>query len=924
MEYVTLIVDGQEVQVEKGKTIMDAARKLGIYIPCLCSHPDLKPIGLCKLSVVKIKGWDTYPLATIIPAEDGMVVTTKTNELQEMRRNALEMILAMTNHPTNCLFCDRKDECTSLRECMEKFPVTAGCKYCPKDGECEIQDAVEYVGLEKVRYTTVYRDLPVLREPFFDRNYNLCILCTRCVRTCEEVRGENTIVYHPGFHENHWVGPENGVSLLEGSCKFCGACVDACPTGALSARFEKWEKPEKTVTTCCSYCGIGCQIDVGLKDGHIVRTRGKKGNTVNEGQLCVKSRFGLDFASHPDRLKEPLIRKDGELKPASWDEAIDLVASKFKELKEKYGSDALAGIASSKTTNEECYLSQKFIRVCLSTNNIEFCTRFCHTTSAVALSRAFGGGAMSNSTRGVEESDVVFIAGLNATENTVIFGAYLRNLVKTNNLKLIVMDPRRIDLVGDAEIWLRPKPGTDLALVNAMMNVIINEDLCDREFVESRTEGFDKLKEMVSKYTPEKAEEITGVSKDKIIESARLYGKANKAGIMYGMGIAQYTNGTNNISALCNLALLTGNMGKEGTGVNTIGKQNNGQGAGDMGCLCAIYPGGQPVAKPEVNEKFEKAWGTKLSMKPGTTETEWVTEKGKIKGLYVIGGNPVGSGPNLNNLKEVLGDMDFIVVQDIFLTETAKMADVVLPAACLLEKDGTATSTERRINRVRKVLDAPGQARSDWEIICDLGKRMGYSAQFSYNSPSEIMDEIAKLTPPYGGINYERLEEGGIQAPCPNVDHPGTPYLYKDKFPIGKGKFFPADYEPPSELPNDEYPFIFSTGSSIFHMRTGTMIEKVHDINYISGSELLHMNPEDAFSLGIRDNDTVEVSSRRGSLKLKTKIVDNLLKGVVFTTFHFADAPTNILTNDKYDPLGKVPELKFCAVKVNKIGGQDV
>ncbi len=918
MEYVNLVIDGVQIQVEKGKTIMDAAKKAGIYIPCLCSHEDLKPIGLCKLSIVKIEGWETYPYATITPAEDGMVVTTVTDELQEMRRNALEMILAITNHPTNCLFCDRKDECTSLRECMKKFPVTAGCKYCPKDGECEIQDAVEYLGLTKVRYTSKYRDLPVLREPFFDRNYNLCILCSRCVRTCQQVRGENTIVYHPGFHDNHWVGPENGVSLIEGDCKFCGACVDACPTGALYARFEKWEKPEKTVTTTCPHCGIGCQIDVGLKDGHIVRVRGKRGGTVNEGQLCVKGRFCLDFASYPDRLKEPLIKKDGELKPASWDEALDLVVNKFKELKEKHGNDALAGIASSKTSNEECYLFQKFIRMCFGTNNVEFCTRFCHTTSGAALGRAFGGGAMTNSTRGVEKSDVVFIAGLNATENTVVFGAHLRKLVKFNNLKLIVLDPRKIDLVDDAEIWLRPKPGTDLALLNAMANVIINKNLYDREFVEERTEGFGKLKKLVSKYTPEKAEEITGVPKEKIIEAAKLYGNANRAAIMYGMGIAQYTNGTNNISALCNLSLLTGNIGKEGTGVNTIGKENNGQGAGDMGCLCSIYPGGQPVTAPEINKKFEEAWETKLSNQPGTTQTEWVTGKVDIKGLYIMGGNPVGSAPNLNNVKKVFEKMDFIVVQDIFLTETAKMADVVLPAACLLEKEGTVTNTERRVTRVRKVLDAPGTARSDWEILCDLGKRMGYEKQFSYNSPSDIMGEIARLTPPYAGITYERLEKGGIQVPCPTTEHPGTPYLYKEKFPIGRGKFFPEDYKPPSELPDEEFPFILSTVSSIFHMRSGTMVEKIHDINFISGSEMLDMHPDDASSLGLKDGDVVTVSSRRGSLALKVKLTDNVLKGMVSTTYHFVDTPTNILTNDNFDPLAKVPELKFCAVKLNK------
>ena len=919
MENLSLFIDEKQVHVEKGETIMNAADKLGIYIPCLCSHPDLKPIGLCKLSVVKIEGRDVYPLATQTPAEEGMIVTTTTPDLQEMRKSALEMMLALTNHPTECLFCEKKDECTSLEECLKKLSLTAGCKSCSKDEECEIQQVATYVGLEKVRFTTSYRDIPVLREPFFDRDYNLCVLCSRCVRVCDEVRGENVIVYHTEFHQNHWVGPKDKSSLLEANCKFCGACIDACPTGALTARFERGGKPEHFVTTTCPHCGIGCQIEVGLQDKQIVRVRGKRENTVNNGQLCIKGRFGLDFATSPERLKEPLIKQNGELKPASWEEATDLITSKFKELKEKYGSDALAGIASSKTTNEENYLFQKFIRVCLGTNNVDFCTRFCHTVSGAALTRAFGGGAMTNSTRGVEKSDVVLIIGLDVTENSVIFGALLRNLVKRNNLKLIIVDPRRIELVKDSDIWLQPKLGTDVALFNGMMNIIINKGLIDTEFVENRTQGFDELKKVVSKYTLEKTEEITGVPGEEVVKAARLYAEAEKAAIMYGMGIAQYTHGTNNISSVCNLAMLTGNMGKEGTGVNTIAKQNNGQGAGDMGCLCNIYPGGQPVADPDVNKKFEKAWDVKLSMKPGVTEMDMVLEKGRIKGLYVMGGNPIGSGPDLNKIKDVMEDIDFLVVQDIFLTKTAEIADVVLPAACLLEKDGTVASTERRVYRVRRILDIPGQARSDWEIICEIGKKMGYEAQFSYNSSSEIMDDIARLTPLYGGINYERLEQGGIQVPCPNTEHPGTPYLYKDQFTKGKGNFFPVEYEPPSELPDDVYPFILTTGSSLFHMRTGTMIEKIPDINVISRCELIHINPADANSIGVKDNDAVEVSSRRGRLELRSKITDSVPNGVVYTTFHFPETPANVLTNSAYDPLGKVPELKFCAVNVSKI-----
>lgn len=919
MEQITLTIDGSKVTVENGTTIMEAAKKLGIYIPCFCNHPDLKPIGLCRLSVVEVEGHKAYPLASVKPAQDEMVVKTKTPELQEMRRGSLELILALMNHPTECLFCEKKDECESIEKCLKDFSITLGCKNCPKDGECEIQEAVAYTGLSKVRFKTRYRDLPVIREPFFDRNYNLCILCSRCVRICSEVRDEKVIIYHPEHHQNHWVGPKETPLLVENGCKLCGACVDACPTGALTVRFEQTKKPDDLIRTTCPHCGIGCQIEVGVKDNEIVRVRGVRGGTVNEGQLCVKGRFGLHYATSPERLQKPLIRRNGELKPASWDEAVDYISNKFSELKEKYGSDSLAGIASSKTTNEECYLFQKFMRVCLGTNNVEFCTRFCHAVSGVALTRSLGGGAMTNSTRGINKSDVILIDGLNATENSVVFGAYLRDLLKTNGLKAIVVDPREIDLVKDANLWLRPKLGTDLALLNGMMNVIINKGLVDTDFIEKQTEGFEDLCKIVAHYTPERVEKITGIPRGKIEEAARLYGKAKRASIMYGMGVAQYTNGTNNISALCNLALLTGNVGKEGTGVNTIGKQNNGHGAGDMGCLCAIYPGGQPVSDPKINEKFERAWGVKLSLKPGMTETDMVFDRDKIKGIYVMGGNPMGSGPDANRIRKALKSKDFVVVQDIFLSKTAEIADVVLPAACLLEKDGTVTSTERRVNRVRKILDPPGEARADWEIVCAVATKMGYGKQFSYTRPSEIMDEIAELTPPYRGISFERLENGGIQVPCPNRDHPGTPYLYKDGFPKGKAKFFPAEYQEPAEIPDKEFPFVLTTGSSIYHMRTGTMIEKIPDIEEVSRFELLHINPEDAIALNIRDNDLVEITSRRGRLDVKSKITDKVPKGVVFTTFHFPETPINVLTNSACDPLGKVPELKYCAVKLRKV-----
>ncbi|MEA1995218.1 MAG: formate dehydrogenase subunit alpha [Campylobacterota bacterium] len=917
MDYITLVIDGKEVQVEKGKTIMDAAKKLGIYIPCICSHPDLKPIGLCKLSVVKIKGWDTYPLATITPAEDGMVVTTKTNELQEMRRNALEMILATTNHPTNCLFCDRKDECTSLRECMEKFPVTAGCKYCPKDGECEIQDVVEYVGLEKVRYATKYRDLPVLREPFFDRNYNLCILCTRCVRTCEEVRGENVIVYHPGFHENHQVGPENGTSLLGASCKFCGACVDTCPTGALSARFEKWEKPKETVTTTCPYCGVGCQIDVGIKDGHIVRVKGKRGDTVNEGQLCVKGRFGLPFAESLERLKKPLLKVHDELVPVSWDEALDFVVEKLS----RYKGDNTALLSSAKCSNEENYLMQKFARLVMKTNNIDHCARLCHASTVAALASAFGSGAMTNSINEIRDAKCIFIIGSNTTEQHPVISLEIKK-AKSSGAKIIVADPRKIELTDIADVWMRQKPGTDVALVLGMCKVVLDENLIDEKFIQERCEGFEEFKDSLKSVSLKEVSNITGVEEFLIRDAARIYATNKPSSIIYAMGITQHSHGVDNILALANLSMMTGNVGKPSTGINPLRGQNNVQGACDMAALPPFLPGYQKVVVPEVIEKFEKAWGEEIPSGPGLTVVEMMNAAcdGKIKAMYIMGENPMLSDPDLNHVEKGLKNLEFLAVQDIFLTETAKLADVVLPASSAMEKDGTFTSTERKVQRIRKAIEPPGETKPDWEIICVIGRKMGYDKAFSYNDPSEIMDEIARLTPSYGGINYERIESGGIPCPCPDTSHPGTPYLHKDKFAGGKGKFTVLKYRPSVELPDEEYPFILTTGRTLFHFHTGTMTRQVHDLEYIKGKECMEINLADAEELGIKDGEIVEVSSRRGKVEVGAKVTDRSPKGVVFMTFHFKETPTNVLTIAALDPVAKIPEFKVCAVKVNKIG----
>lgn len=895
MNEITLTINDKQVKGKEGDTILDVCRANDIYIPTLCHLDGLSDVAACRVCVVEIERERRLMPACTYPARDGLVVRTHTEKVERYRRLVLELLLC--EHEHNCLVCE-------------------------KNGDCELQDLIYRYGIDRIRFPVNKSVEPIDdSSPAISRDLNKCILCGRCVRACAEIAC-NQVLSFASRGDRTFISAELSQPLGETRCLADGACIQACPTGALtekSARFQGRSWESKKVQTTCPYCGVGCQIELNIKDNKIIRVYGVKDGPDNKGHLCVKGRFGLDYVQHPDRLTTPLIKCDGEFEEASWDEALDLVATRFGELKERYGSDALAGLSSAKCTNEENYLFQKFIRACIGTNNVDHCARLCHASSVVGLVAAFGSGAMTNSIREFEESDVVLVIGSNTTENHPVIGDHLKGLVKTNKIKLIVADPRAIELTEYAEIWLQQRNGTDVALLNGLMNVIINENIYDKEFVENRTENFEAFKKVILGYTPERVEDITGVPREKLIAAARMYAEAGNGSIIYAMGITQHTTGTDNVVSVANLAMLTGNVGRPGTGVNPLRGQCNVQGACDMGALPTVYHGYQSVADENVRVILEDAWKAKLPQKPGLTVIEMVNAAviGHLKAMYIMGENPMLSDPNLNHVREGLENLDFLVVQDIFLTETAELANVVLPGVSFAEKDGTFTNTGRRIQRIRKAIPEAGQSKEDWEIIQEISRRMGYP--MSYLSPAEVMDEIASLTPAYGGIYYDRLDGQGLQWPCPTRDHPGTPYLHKAKFSRGKGHFTPVDYRSPAELPDEEYPFLLNTGRIRPQFHTGSMSRRSEVLREIAPEGLIEVNPVDGKKLKVKDNDWVVVSSRRGQIKTRVKITDRVSEGAVFMTFHFKESAANLLTNDALDPVAKIPEYKVAAVKVEGI-----
>jgi formate dehydrogenase (NADP+) alpha subunit len=880
-----LTIDGRPVSVAQGATVLDACRAAGAFVPTLCHDPSLEPYGACRLCIVRIDGLRGLPSACTTPAADGMAVTTDDAEIMEVRRWTAQLLLA--DHPLDCLTCAR-------------------------NGHCGLQEVAAHLGIRERVLQPMSRVGTVDdTNACFSIDMRKCILCGLCVRACTEIQHLGAIdLVKRGYATA--VQPFGGGPISRSICESCGECVERCPTGALAPRQQL--PPQREASTVCPYCGTGCRIILGARGETLVSARGDASSPVSRGQLCVKGRFGsFEFVSHTDRLTTPLIRTSDGFREASWEEALAVVARELGKCR----GDAFGGLASAKVTNEDNYVFQKFVRTAMGTNNVDHCARLCHSSTVAGLALSFGSGAMTNPIDDLLDADVILVTGSNTTENHPIIGLRIRDAV-ARGAKLLLFDPRRIQLSEIATVWARQRPGTDVAWINGLMHVILRDGLMDTAFIEARTEGFDDVAAAVAGYTPDRVAAITGVPADLIAEAARLYATAARASIVYSMGITQHTTGVDNVRSLANLAMITGQIGRPGTGVNPLRGQNNVQGACDMGALPNCFPGYQPVNDAGARARFQEAWGVELSGQAGMTMTQMLpsVHEGGIRAMYIMGENPALSDADVTRVVESLKALEFLVVQDLFLTETGRLADVVLPATAYAERDGTYTNTERRVQLTEPVVRPPGAARRDWEIVCDVATALGYP--MAYASTAEINAEMRALTPSYAGISHGRLLAGEqLQWPCPSEDHPGTPILHQGTFSRGRGQFYPVHYRPAAEVPDAQFPLVLTTGRMLEHYHTGTMTRRSAGLHGLVPAAFAEVNSADAARLGIADGDVATVSSRRGSITLAARVGDRVDAGVVFIPFHFWEAAANVLTNPACDPTSRIPELKVCAVRLD-------
>ncbi|MBI5751773.1 MAG: formate dehydrogenase subunit alpha [Hydrogenophilales bacterium] len=895
-------IDGEKISVPVGTSILQAAQQLGIDIPTLCFDPLLTPEGVCRLCCVEIDGMHGLVSSCTTAVHEGMQVHTTTDKVRENQRQILRMVLQ------NFGTAGRNDPAQAHYATLCRMAEAAGLS--PTD-----------IKTQEAHYLTRH-------DPLLAISPERCIQCNLCFRYCEYLHG-----FHPSeildMGGARQLSFAMGMPLAEGQCDHCGGCVDHCPTGALVEKWRVTHGPaDYQAPSICTYCGTGCALQVQVKDGVPLGAQPVFAkDSVNQGQLCVKGRFGLDFVSHPDRITQPLIReREGRtldcFRAASWDEALDYAAREFKLIRDQDGGDKLAVLSSARATNEENYLAQKFARAVFNTNNIDNCARICHAPSVAGLTAAFGSGAATNSLDEIEGADCILLIGANPTEAHPVIGHKIKHAVRHKHAKLIVIDPRTIWLTQIADVHLQLRAGSNIALLNGILRALIEENLIDAAFIAARTSGFEATRKIVMDYYGlDHVQSITGVAQEDIRRAARLYANAKNGMIIYGLGITQHIHGSSNVMAIANLALATGHIGRKHAGVCPLRGQNNVQGACDVGALPNVLPGYQKLNDPSVIAKFSQHWQVALPTSTGLKSCQMIhgAKNGQVKGLYLIAEDPVQTDPDSHLVAQAMDNLDCLVVQELFFTRTASFADVILPAACALEKEGTFTNTDRRIQHFKPVLPAPGECRTDMDIICDLAGRMGYAMH--YDGPAQVWEELAELSPILYGVRYARLTAGEqLVWPCPTQDDTGQRTLHENTFTRGKGVFHALEFEPPEESVDAAYPYLLTTGRRLEHYCNGAMTRKTEGLMGLYSHERIEINPEDAEKLSLQEEDWVEVKSRRGQIKVNCHITPRCPPGTVFMSFHFSETPVNILTGSYYDPIAITPEYKVTAVDICKVG----
>ncbi|MEY4454382.1 MAG: Formate dehydrogenase, alpha subunit [Pseudomonadota bacterium] len=901
---INLTIDGVSVSVPEGTSIMHAASVSGVTVPKLCATDSLEPFGSCRLCLVEIEGRRGYPASCTTPVAEGIKVHTQTPKLADIRRGVMELYIS--DHPLDCLTC-------------------------ATNGDCELQDMAGAVGLRDVRYgyegENHLKSVKDTSNPYFTFDPSKCIVCSRCVRACEEVQGTFALtIQGRGFDSKVSAGNKD---FKDSECVSCGACVQACPTATLIENtIIEAGVPEHSVTTTCAYCGVGCSFHAEMKGEEVVRMTPNKDGGANHGHSCVKGRFAWGYATHKDRITTPMIRKNihDPWEKVTWDVAINYAASEIKRIQKKYGRDSVGAISSSRCTNEEVYVVQKLVRAALGNNNVDTCARVCHSPTGYGLKQTLGESAGTQNFDSVMHADVIVVIGANPTDGHPVFASQMKRRLR-DGAKLIIVDPRAIDLVDNsphirADYHLKLKPGSNVAMVNALAHTIVTENLMDESFVKARCEdeAFKVWKDFIvkSENSPEAMSAFTGVDAKEVRAAARLYATGGNAAIYYGLGVTEHSQGSTMVMGIANLAMLTGNIGREGVGVNPLRGQNNVQGSCDMGSFPHEFPGYRHVSDKATLALFEKAWDVKLQNEPGLRIPNMldVAIDGQFKALYCEGEDIAQSDPNTQHVTHALESMECVIVQDLFLNETAMYAHVFFPGSSFLEKNGTFTNAERRISRVRKVM-SPKNGYEDWEITQMLSNALGYKME--YKHASDIMDEIAKLTPTFTGVSYQKLDElGSIQWPC-NEEHPlGTPTMHIDEFVRGKGKFIITEYVPTSEKVTQKFPLILTTGRILSQYNVGAQTRRTKNVAWHE-EDVVEIHPHDAEERGIQSGDWVGIVSRAGETVLRAHITERVQPGVIYTTFHHPESGANVITTDNSDWATNCPEFKVTAVQVSKV-----